>query len=116
MAASSSASANTRAGTRMPATVPTGNSHSWSSMRSASDIEDHARGVPVARSGERQPVVGDGLDQGRWLVEETGHGGLDSMGARSRSSSCVATKTLRFGQEGEFLDPAGEQRRPVPMR
>src|ERR1700758_5323964 len=81
IAASSSASANTRAGTRMPGTVPIGSSHSSSSMRCASYIEDHAGNVPLIARLEQQPVVGNRLDQRRRLAEHAGDGGLEPVDA-----------------------------------
>ena len=79
IAASSSASAKTRAGTRMPGTVPTGISHSSSSMRRASNIEDHAGNVLLAGGLEGQAVIRDGLDQRWWRAEHPRDGGAQAV-------------------------------------
>src|SRR5206468_12354833 len=74
IASSSSASANTRAGTRMSARAEAGISQRVSSIRRGSDIEDHGRGPAAAVGGlERQAVVGHGLDQ----VRRVGAPGVD---------------------------------------
>src|SRR3954447_2198841 len=62
IAASSSASAKTRAGTRMSARALAGISHSVSSIRTGSDIEHHVAAPAVAVAVKLEVVVRDRLD------------------------------------------------------
>src|SRR5689334_10484565 len=73
IASSSSASANTRAGTRMSARALAGISHRVSSMRSGagprSDIQHDVPAPAVAVTSKLEVVVGHGLDQMAGLVD-----------------------------------------------
>src|SRR3954470_4596065 len=80
IAASSSASAKTRAGTRMSSRAEAGISHSVSSMRTGSDIEHDVPAPPVAVTVQLEVVVGDRLDEmprlARAADDDRGHGVL----------------------------------------
>src|ERR671937_38678 len=70
IASSSSASAKTRAGTRMSARADAGISHSVSSTRRSSDIENDACSEATALLLELEPMVGDGLHERRRLAPD----------------------------------------------
>src|ERR1700751_3901743 len=99
IAASNWASANTRAGTRMPGTVPIGSSHSSSSMRRVSYIEDHAGKVPLAAALECQPVIGHCLDQRRRLVDHAGNGRAQADAPELQLDYARGDESLRLGHE-----------------
>src|SRR2546421_10122524 len=67
IASSSSASANSRAGTRIPEIAPRGISHRYSSRRfsGSSDIEHHHATVPATRGFELKPGRRDRFDEWR---------------------------------------------------
>src|SRR5437764_2263577 len=111
IAASNSSSANNLAGTRIPATAPTGISHSSSSTRITrnSDIEHHACQVPARRPLEDQAVVGDGLDDRRRLPEPAGDGCLHRVCRELQTLELRAYEPFRLGKEHELLHPARQQ-------
>src|SRR5918911_3323620 len=87
IAASSSPSANTRAGTRMSSRASAGISQRVSSIRTGSDIEHDVPAPAVAVTVELEVVVGDRLDEVARLArpadDDGGHRVLaDDEGAR----------------------------------
>src|SRR2546423_2227239 len=115
MAANSSASANTRAGTRMPGRAPTGISHSSSPMRSGarSDIEDHGRAVPGIAGLEGQPVIGHGLDE-RWRLAQPAANDAPELPLRQLERlQRQGLEAFRLREEGQLLEPADQEGWPV---
>src|ERR687886_408386 len=104
IASSSSASANTRAGTRMSGRESAGISQSVSSTRRGSDIE-HRRGpvaIPVAL--EREAVVGHGLHEVRRLAAGELDLGARPPGPELDVADAVRHERLGLGEEDELLD------------
>src|ERR671914_470114 len=107
MASSSSASAKTRAGTRMSARALAGISHSASSTRRGSDIE-HERGPPARVAAlEAQPVVGDGLDEVARAARASRHARLEPV---------LAELELREPERNEALHLRAEHEVPHELR
>src|SRR6266511_228444 len=114
IAASSSSSAKTRAGTRMSGRASLGISHSVSSMRRSSDIE-HDPGTPAAVEGlELEPVVRDRLDEwGRGAAAALDHS--PRLGWMQLDLGQPAGhERLRLGQEDQLMQPVREQDGSVP--
>src|SRR3954452_13304144 len=113
IAASSSASAHTRAGTRMSARAAAGISHSVSSIRTGSDIEHDVPAPAVAVTVELEVVVRDRLDEMARLArapdDDRGHGVL----ADDEVARLVGDEALGLGEEHELGEPLGEQRAAV---
>src|SRR3954468_20224169 len=113
IASTSSASANTRAGTRMSSRAVGGTSHVTSSSMRSSDT-DHHRGAPAAVGAvEGQAVVGDRLDEvrrapgaGDELAAQGGVAEVDRVRARG-------DQPVLLGEEDELLEPCREQPRAV---
>src|ERR671934_760768 len=112
MAARSSSSAKTRAGTRMSGRASAGISQTVSSIRRSSDIEDEPSLPDAVPLGELEPVVGHGLHERRRAPDPAAHRGPEL---------CVPCLDLRFlrneprrlGEEDQLLQPLREQRGPV---
>src|SRR3954452_25055888 len=109
MASTSSASANTRAGTRMSSRAVGGTSQVTSSSMRSSDIEHHRRAPAVAGGFEAQAVVGDRLDEvggpaapREDLAAQRAVAEVDRLGAGG-------DQLVVLGQEDELLQPRGEQ-------
>src|SRR6266576_2970466 len=109
IASTSSASANTHAGTRMLSRAVGGTSHVTSSSMRSSYIEDNRRTPAVARGLEGQAVVGDRLDEvggsssaGDELAAQGGVADVDRFGAGG-------DELVVLGEEDELLQPRGEQ-------
>src|SRR3954471_21039169 len=109
IAASRSASANTRAGTRMSSRAVAGISHSVSSIRTGSDIEHDVPAPAVAVTVELEVVVRDRLDEMARLArapdDDGGHGVL----ADDEVARLVGDQALGLGEEDELGEPLGEQ-------
>src|SRR5947209_384713 len=115
MASRSSASAKTRAGTRIPGRELAGISNSWSSSRRAasSDIEHHVGNVPVTAACELELVVGHGLDQGRRVSDHAGDTRLERVVGEVDPLDGNRHETLGFGEVDELLEPGREQSRAI---
>src|SRR4051812_45823105 len=113
IAASRSASANTRAGTRMSSRAEAGISQSVSSIRTGSDIEHDVPAPAVAVPVQLEVVVGDRLDEvprlARAADDDRGHGVL----ADDEVARLVGNESLGLGEEDELGEPLGEQRAAV---
>src|SRR4051812_40957209 len=101
MASTSSASANTRAGTRMSSRVVGGTSHVTSSIRRSSDIE-HRRRAPAL---EAQPVVGDRLDHERRPPAPPDDLAPQAPAAEHDVARALRDEALLLGQEHKLLQP-----------
>src|SRR3990167_6648677 len=108
IASSSSASAKTRAGTRMSGRKDAGISQSVASMRrSASDIEHHPGPPARAGGGELKVMIGHRLhDVGRVAPAPTD---MRVQPARAeRDLGVLGHEALRLGQKDELLEPRRE--------
>ena len=115
IASSSSASANSRAGTRIPEIAPRGISHRYSSRRfsGSSDIEHHHGTVPATRGFELKPVIRDRFDEWRGVGQDAPHRSPRAVGAQLERLDLRCHEPLRFGQEDQLLEPRCELRRAV---
>src|SRR5437588_7520735 len=109
IASISSASANTRAGTRMSARADAGISQSVSSIRCRSDIEHHRRPPAAVRRLHAEPVVGNGLHEVRRVGASAFYTRayaalVDGLEVNSPRHDSVA-----LGDEDELLDPGREE-------
>src|SRR4051812_47537072 len=110
IAASSSASAKTRAGTRMSARAAAGISHNVSSIRTGSDIEHDVAAPAVAVTVQLEIVVRHGLDEvPRLACAADDHRG-DRVLADDEVTRLVRDEALGLGQEDQLGQPLGEQR------
>src|SRR5215208_2352079 len=105
IASSSSWSANTRAGTRMSARACFGISHSVSSIRRSSDIEDDARAPPPVFLTEFEAMVGDGFDERRRLPASAGDHGCRAITAKVDLVEALGREALRLREEDQLLEP-----------
>src|SRR4051795_1594107 len=113
IAASRSASANTRAGTRMSWRAGAGISHSVSSIRTGSDIEHDVPAPAVAVTMELEVVVGDRLDEMARLARAPDDDGGHRVLADDEVARLVGDQALGLGEEDELGEPLGEQRAAV---
>src|SRR5919202_2191542 len=102
IASSSSGSANTRAGTRMSARASAGISQVVSSRRRSSDIQDDACPPQAAVIHEREPVVGDRLDERPRLARPPAHRPPEACVAEDKLG-LLRNEPLRLGEEDELL-------------
>src|SRR4051794_7652376 len=109
IASTSSASANTRAGTRMSSRAVGGTSQVTSSSMRSSDIEHHRRAPAAVRGLEGQAVVGDRLDEvgraplpGDELAAQRAVADVDRLRAGG-------DEPVVLGEEDELLQPRGER-------
>src|SRR4051795_3671295 len=109
IAASRSASANTRAGTRMSSRAAARISHSVSSMRTGSDIEDDVPAPAVAVTVQLEVVVGDRLDEVARLARASDDDGRHRVLADDEVARLVGDQALGLGQEDELGEPPREQ-------
>src|SRR4051794_27158674 len=113
IAASRSASAKTRAGTRMSSRALAGISHSVSSMRTGSDIEHDVPAPAVAVTVQLEVVVRHGLDEVTRLArapdDDRGHRVL----ADDEVACLVGDEALGLGEEDELGEPLGQQRAAI---
>src|SRR5919197_1584016 len=108
IAAGSSSSANTRAGTRMSGRASAGISYSVSSMRRGSDIE-HDPSVPHAvLACELQAVIRRRLDE---RVDTTTP--PDERRCEPQPLCALRHEALRVGEEDQLLEPGDEERAAV---
>src|SRR4051812_13590840 len=109
IAASRSASANTRAGTRMSSRAVAGISHSVSSIRTGSDIEHDVPAPAVAVTVQLEVVVGHGLDEVARLARAPDDRRGDGVLADDEVARLVGHEALGLGEEHELGEPLGEQ-------
>src|SRR3954465_3168591 len=113
IAASRSASAKTRAGTRMSARALAGISQSVSSMRTGSDIEHDVPAPAVAVTVQLEVVVRHGLDEVTRLArapdDDRGH----RVPAAEGVACLVGDEALGLGEEDELGEPLGQQRAAI---
>src|SRR4051794_13111105 len=113
IAASSSSSAKTRAGTRMSSRAPAGISQRVSSIRTGSDIEHHVPAPAVAVAVQLEVVVRHRLDEvARLACPPDDHGGHRVL-ADDEVARLVGHEPLGLGQEHELGEPLGQQRAAV---
>src|SRR4051794_10763372 len=113
IAASRSASANTRAGTRMSSRASAGISQSVLSMRRGSDIEHDVRAPAVAVTVQLEVVIGDRLDEvARFAGAPDAEGGHRVL-ADDEVARLVGDEPLGLGKEHELGEPLGEQRAAI---
>src|SRR4051812_21758960 len=111
IASSSSASANTRAGTRMSSRALAGISHRVSSMRSGagagrrSDIEHDVPAPAVAVTPKLEVVVGHGLDEMARLVDPADDHPGDCVLADDEVADVVGHEPVGLGEEHELGEP-----------
>src|SRR3954454_22614539 len=113
IAASSSSSAKTRAGTRMSCRAPAGISQSVSSIRTGSDIEHDVPAPAVAVTMQLEVVVRHGLDEVPRLAGAADHHGGHGVLADDEVARLVRDQPLRLGEEHELGQPLGEERAAV---
>src|SRR5919199_15431 len=113
IAASSSASANTRAGTRMSSRAVAGISQRVSSIRTGSDIEHDVPAPAVAVAVELEVVVGDRLDEVARLARAPDDDGGDRVLADDQVARLLGDEPLGLGEEDELGEPFREQRAAV---
>src|SRR5262245_58319688 len=109
IASTSSASANTRAGTRMSVRAEAGISQSVSSTRCSSDIENDACPPATARLLELEPMVGDGLHERRWLAGHARDGRGQPRLVDGEPGDALGDEAAGLGGEDEALEPLDEQ-------
>src|SRR3954470_5559896 len=110
-AASSSSSANSRAGTRMFPRAAI--SHATSPTRLSSDIEQHVRAPATRRGLELEPVVGDGLDQVRRRAVAARHARPQRAVGELERRELAGHEALGLGEEDQLLQELGEQARAI---
>src|SRR3954449_3737160 len=113
IAASRSASANTRAGTRMSARALAGISHSVSSIRTGSDIEHDVPAPAVAVTVQLEVVVRHRLDEVAGLARAPDDDGADRVLADDEVARLVGHEPLGLGEEDKLGEPLGQQRAAV---
>src|SRR3954447_13094614 len=113
IAASRSASAKTRAGTRMSSRASAGISHSVSSIRTGSDIEHDVRAPAVAVAVQLEVVVGHGLDEVARLARAPDDHGGDRVLAHDEVARLVGDHPLVPREKHELGEPLGEERAAV---
>src|SRR3954469_2019587 len=113
IAASSSSSANTRAGTRMSGRASAGISQRVSSMRTGSDIEHDVPAPPVAVTVQVEVVIRDRLDEVARLARAAHDGRGHGVLADDEVARLVGDEALGLGEEDEPGEPLGEQRAPI---
>src|SRR4051794_32927035 len=106
-AASSSSSANSRAGTRIFPRA--GISHATSPMRSSSDIEQHVRAPATRRGLELELVVRHGLDQVRRRAAAAADARLQRPVGQLERLELAGHEALGLGEEDQLLQELGEQ-------
>src|SRR5919204_796776 len=106
IAARSSSSANTRAGTRMSGRASAGISYSVSSMRRGSDIE-HDPSVPHAvLACELQAVIRRRLDERVDTTTPPDERRCERRSAEPQPLCALRHEALRVGEEDQLLEPA----------
>src|SRR5919201_5978155 len=109
IAARSSSSANTRAGTRMSGRASAGISYSVSSMRRGSDIE-HEPSVPHAVvKCEVQVVIGGRLDERLDSAPTSDERGAECRRVEPQLLGALRNEALGVGEEDQLLEPRDEQ-------
>src|SRR2546423_1112486 len=114
IASISSASAKIRAGTRMSARAEAGISHSVSSTRCSSDIENDACPEATALLLELEPMVGHGLHERRRLARDAVDGRGEARLLHGQLAHAFRDEAERVCREDEVVEPLGEHRRAVP--
>ncbi len=116
IASSSSSSANTRAGTRMPGycterDLPQELVH-LARAKAQTSSTTLAR-YPRADRLELEPVIGDGFDERRRIATAALDLGFNRCTRSTRAGRPAAPRTHALGQEHELLEPCGQERRTV---
>src|SRR5919106_1730322 len=107
IASISSASANTRPGTRMDPLA--GSSHTTSAIRRSSDIEHHARAPAVPAPLEAEPVVRRSLDEMRWIAGPALDPCAEAVVHQRERSQAVGHEPARLTEKRELPEPVGEE-------
>src|SRR5918996_3050611 len=102
IAARSSGSAKTRAGTRMSGRESDGISQRVSSIRRSSDIEHRPRPDPISVGRELEPVVRDRLDEVRRATPSSYHGRVQAIGCELDCFEPFGYEVLGLGEEHEL--------------
>src|SRR5918992_3296335 len=116
IASSSSASANSRAGTRMSGRALAGISHSVSSTRRGSDIEHHPREPAVLGGLEGEPVIGGSLDQVRRSARAAVDGHAQTVVPEPEVLETLRDEALGLAEDRKLGEPVGQQGGSVGAR
>src|SRR3954453_15572132 len=108
IAASSSASANTRAGTRMSSRAVAGISQRVSSIRTGSDIQHDVPAPAVPIAVKLEVVVGDRLDEVARLAGASAADGGDVVLPDDEIAGLARHQSLGLGEEAELGEPLGQ--------
>src|SRR2546423_2599944 len=104
IASTSSASAKTRAGTRMSSRADAGTSQVNSSSMRSSDIEDHRRPPSALARLEREAVVGHRLDQMRRPPPPRDEPATQPRVLEPHVAPVLGDEPVLLGQENHLLE------------
>src|SRR5436190_13686164 len=116
MASMSSASANTRAGTRMSVLARAGISQSRGPTGRSSDIEHEVGAPPVGVAVEAQLVVGHRLDQMGGTAAAPLHRRIQPVGRQAEVGDSSWDEALGLGPVDQLAEPLDKQQRALWRR